>query len=116
MNKKKTGEKISNGLLVAGMALALLAIVLGSQQAEAAGEATGNVSLVATIKDGPAMRAVAWAVLRDGRVVETTRSHSITLSLSSGTYTAELSCDGKSRKDRFTVSSNSRIQVVMACD
>lgn len=114
--KQTTGEKIANGLLAAGVAVALTVITLGSRQAEAAETAqTGALHLVATVKDGPAMQAVSWVVKQGDAVVKSTRSHSATIHLPGGDYSAHLECNGTKRSRSFTLRSGGDIDIVLAC-
>lgn len=114
--KKTTGENIANGLLAAGLAIALTAIVAGGGVAEAA-EGEGKLTLVATQAGGPAMQAVSWVVLaKDGTLVAKTPAHSQVLDLPAGTYTATLECNGKRRSDTATLFPNGAARIVMACN
>ncbi|HRJ52292.1 MAG TPA: hypothetical protein PLE99_05970 [Candidatus Thiothrix moscowensis] len=110
---RTTGEKIANGLLAFGVAVALTVITLGSREANAA--QTGALHLVATIKDGPAMQAVSWVVKQGDAVVKSTHSHSATFHLPGGDYSAHLECNGTNRSRSFTLRSGGDIDIVLAC-
>ncbi len=92
------------------------AFMLPAQAAESSGG--GSVNLVATLKDGPAMRPVDWKIYRvdNNSVVKSTRSHSLNLPLRPGTYKAVARLNDVTRNRTFTVNNNGQVNVVIAMD
>lgn len=76
----------------------------------------GQVNLVATIKNGPAMTPVRWVVKESGDIVKTSRSHSLNFELDAGTYTATVTRGDIVRSRTFTVGSTGTVTVVIAVD
>ena len=77
-----------------------------------------NVSLVATVKNAPAFTPVHWTVTRlpEQVNVATALQHSLTLTLSPGTYKATATLDGVSRDRTFTAGAQGMVNVVIALD
>lgn len=106
--------------LIAGITLvvSLTAGVIATSAQAMEGNGNGSVNLVATLRDGPAMRPVDWKIYRvdNNSVVTTTRSHSLNLPLKPGTYKAVASLNDVTRNRTFTVNSSGQVNVVIAMD
>ncbi|HRJ53525.1 MAG TPA: hypothetical protein PLE99_12225 [Candidatus Thiothrix moscowensis] len=83
-------------------------------------EPRANVTLVATINNGPAMRPVRWTLYRlenNSPVwVDSFRRHSATIPLKPGRYRAEANLNNVNRSRVFDVSTRSNSSVVVAMD
>jgi hypothetical protein len=116
MNKRIAGDKITDAIAAATIAVCLLAIALGAGKAEAAEGSTGKANLVATLKGTPAFQKVTWTVTRAGNMVKTSNAHSLNIPLTTGNYEARLECNGNTLHRTFTVTAGSTNDIVMACD
>lgn len=104
---------VRHWMLVSCLAIGFLAV-----PAQAVERSGGSVNLVATLKDGPAMRPVDWKIYRtdNNSIIESTRSHSLNLPLSPGTYKAVATLNNVSRNRTFTVNNSGQVNIVIAMD
>lgn len=113
-----------NGLRNTIMSVTALAILLGAAvnvNAAIRSERPANVTLVATLNEGPAMRPVLWTVYRldnNNRPTPVTsfRRHSASIVLEPGRYRAEANLNNVNRSRIFDVSSRTSSSVVVAMD
>lgn len=80
---------------------------------------TGQVNLVATLGNSPAMRPMRWTLYRlDGgrQEIASPRRHSAILVVSPGHYEAVANLDGRERRREFTVLNGSSNNIVLAMD
>ena len=115
--------KIFKGLrhVLMGMtAGAVLLVSVSGVDAAIRDEPRANVTFVATLNQGPAMRPVKWTVYRldNNRSipVKTFRRHSASLVLEPGRYRAEANLDNVHRSRTFDVSTRTRNNIVVAMD
>jgi hypothetical protein len=118
MNKRTTGDKITDAIAAATLAVCLLAIAFGAGKAEAASGNTGNVNLVATFKGTHAFQTVVWTVTKtkSENTVKTSNAHCLNIPLVTGNYEARLECNGNNRHRTFTIAAGSTNDIVIACD
>lgn len=100
------------------MVSALVAGFLASTAMAVENEGDSSVNLVATLRNGPAMRPVDWKIYRvdNNSVVTSTRSHSLSLPLRPGTYKAVAKLNDVTRNRTFTINSSGQVNVVIAMD
>ena len=103
----------------AKVVLSILVFSSISMASAVASDSASNVNLVATLKNGPAMTPVTWKVYRidnNSRAGESSKKHSMSLQLRTGTYKAVAVMDSVTRDRIFTVKDNSKVDVVIAMD
>ncbi|MBU0654224.1 MAG: hypothetical protein KJ914_03725 [Gammaproteobacteria bacterium] len=108
-------------VIVSVTALAALFVTVASANAAIRSEQPANVTLVATLNEGPAMRPVRWTVYRldnNNRPIPVTsfRRHSASIVLEPGRYRAEANLNNVNRSRVFDVSRRSSSSVVVAMD
>lgn len=115
--KVKGLRYVSIGILAAATLLGAVSTV----NAAIRDEGRANVTLVATLNEGPAMRPVRWTVYRldnNNRPTAVTsfRRHSASITLPPGRYRAEANLDSVNRSRVFDVSTRTSNNVVVAMD
>ena len=117
MNIKEKIHKVSVIALFTGTIMCTTPVMSASN----IGDPAPNVTLVATLNNGPAMRGVNWSVYRletnGSRVfVKGLTRHSASIALPTGRYQAEARLGTVMRTRTFEVTSRTSNDIVVAMD
>lgn len=117
MNAKETRRLLTVALMAASFLVAKYGFAAPMGEKPRA-----NVTLVATLNNGPAMQPVSWKVYRlDANnnvagIVDSFNRHSASIPLQPGRYLADVNLNSVNRTRVFDVSSRTSSSVVVAMD